>query len=67
MVPICTPLGLHPCVYVMSLETDHVEPRVFSQLMMSVPAIWKSAERIGETQRPTNRQNKSASSAEFGR
>ena len=22
-VPICTPLGLHPCVYVMSLKADH--------------------------------------------
>ena len=61
MVPSCTPLGLHPCVYAMSLKTDHIEPSVLSQPVMSVPAVWKSAEQISkiqETQRisRTNRR-----------
>ena len=58
-VPICTPLGLHPCVYVMSLKEDHGESQVLSQLVISIPAVWKSAERISKIQRisRTNQQN----------
>ena len=59
-VPICTPLGLHPCVYVMSLKAYHGESWVLGQLVISNPAIWKLAERISRTNRQIQKPNKSA-------
>ena len=38
---------------------------MLSQSVISVPAVWKLAEQIGKIQKPS-KQNKSASSAEFG-
>ena len=55
-IPICIPLGLHSCVYVMSLKANHGEPSVLPQSVITVPAVWKLAEQIGKIQKP----NKSA-------